>query len=224
MALRTSSSQRDQQRAFDALDAPLTRTSRSASDEARAGLKAEGAAMLRTIGGTLAVLWVIQIINVSGWLNSFGIFPRTLSGLVGLVTAPFLHGGFGHLIANTIGILTVGAMVVLRSRRHFVQVAVIGAILGGGLVWLFGRSAYHVGASGVLFAWLGYLLTTGIFERRLLSIATSVLAFIFFGGMVWGVLPTLPGVSWESHLFGFLAGVVAARALATPANRRLSAE
>jgi membrane associated rhomboid family serine protease len=167
-----------------------------------------------TLAGTLAVLWAVQLVNIGGWLNGLGLLPRSLSGLVGIVTWPFLHGGWLHLIGNTLGILTIGALVLLRSRRHFWQVAITGTLLGGAGVWLFGREVVHIGASGVIFAWLGYLLTTGFFERRIGAMLLSGVAFLAFGGALWGLLPVMPGVSFEGHLFGFAAGVVAARALA----------
>jgi membrane associated rhomboid family serine protease len=223
MARRTTTTDDPTSRWVDTaanVDGPLTRPSESRA--AREGLKAEAKLLATSLGGTLAVLWAVQLVNFLGgqWLNTFGILPRTLSGLVGILTWPFLHGGWLHLISNTIGILTIGVMVLLRDRTHFWRVAILGTLLGGVGVWLFGRSAFHVGASGVLFAWLGYLLTTGIFERRIVPILTSVVAFVFFGGMLWGVLPTMPGVSFEGHLFGFIAGVISARILARESRTR----
>lgn len=158
-------------------------------------------------------LWVIHAVNVvlGGALVTFGIHPRTLQGLVGILFAPFLHVSLGHLAMNTLSFVLLGGILLMRDRRDFWLVSAAGA-LGSGLgAWaLGGPGSVHVGLSGVLFGYLGFLMTRGIFERSVGAIVMSALVTWFFGSMAWGVLPLAPGVSWQSHLFGFLAGVVSA--------------
>jgi membrane associated rhomboid family serine protease len=127
--------------------------------------------------------------------------------------APFLHGNFAHLIANTIPFLTLGWFVMLRETSDFFVVTGITMLVSGLGVWLFGSAGLHIGASGVVFGYLGFLLARGYFERNIPSILLSVIVGFLYGGAIWGVLPTQPGVSWEGHLFGFIGGVIAARFL-----------
>jgi membrane associated rhomboid family serine protease len=161
----------------------------------------------------VALAWVTELgdaIVPGRWLDSHGIVPRTMSGLWGIMFAPWLHGGFAHLIANTVPFLTLGFLVMLRGLGTFVGVSLLVILLGGLGVWLFGASGYHIGASGLIFGYIGYLLARGYFERSVGSIAVAVIVALVYGGALWGVLPGQSGISWEGHLFGFLAGVATA--------------
>jgi membrane associated rhomboid family serine protease len=170
------------------------------------------------LGGFVALIWAIEIIDFlifRGALDSFGIRPRTVSGLIGIALAPLLHVGFAHLAANTLPFIVLGWLIMLRETRDLFLVTLVSAVIGGLGVWLIGSTySVHVGASGVIFGYFGFLLLRGWFERSALSIALSVVVGIFYGGMIWGVLPTQMGISWEGHLFGFLGGVLAARLIA----------
>ncbi len=179
--------------------------------------------VVRTVGITLAVVWGVSALNLltAGWLNNFGILPRTFSGLFGILLWPFLHGGFFHLLGNTIGYLTLGTVVLARNPRHYWFVTAAGTLLGGLGVWLFARGNIHIGASGVIFSYLGYLFATGIFERRLGAIALSAASIFLFGGMLVGLLPVTPGVSFEGHLAGFAAGAFSAWYIARTERRQL---
>lgn len=194
----------------------LTEHTQGALQSARAGAV--------TLGGTTAVLWLVQVVNtlLGGGLTGFGIHPRTLDGLWGVLFAPFLHGGWTHLMLNTVSFLILGALTMTRKRMDFWVVSVVGALTSGLGTWLIGgANTVHVGASGVIFAYLGFLMARGWFERRPGAIATSVLVTWAFGGMVWGVLPTVgAAISWEGHLFGFLGGLLVARVLGTAMNRK----
>lgn len=170
-----------------------------------------------TLGVAIALLWAIEIANaLSGHaLVVFGIHPRQPFGLIGIAAAPFLHGSFDHLIANTVPFLVLGWFVLVRETWHFFAVSAIVAIVAGLGTWLLGASgSVHVGASGVIFGYLGYLMLGGWFERRIATIAGSILVAVLYGGLVLGVLPGTPGISWEAHLFGFLGGVLCAWILA----------
>lgn len=170
----------------------------------------ENAGMLATLaGGT----WLVHVATVltGGWLLSFGIAPRTASGLVGILFAPFLHGSFAHLIANTVAFVPLSILLLMRGRRDFATVSLAGMVGSGLGAWVFGApGTVTVGASGILFAWLGFLMARGVVERSVGAVLATVAVTWGMGGMVWGVLPTSVGVSWQAHLFGFLTGLVVA--------------
>lgn len=165
--------------------------------------------------GLLAVFWGLEIADqllFSGALDGFGLRPRTGSGLLGIFTAPFLHGGFFHLIANTVPFLVLGWLIMLRDVRQWALASLSAVVLGGLGVWLFGREAVHIGASGVIFGYLGFLLSIGLFERKIGAILLSLFVGLTYGTLIFGALPFFSPVqvSWEGHLFGLLGGVVAA--------------
>ncbi|MBX7118885.1 MAG: rhomboid family intramembrane serine protease [Gemmatimonadaceae bacterium] len=166
------------------------------------------------LGASVASLWAVFAVDtvLGGALLRFGIVPRTEHGLWGILAAPFLHADFQHLLANTVSLLVLGWLVMLRDPRHFGLVAVC-AMLGAGLVaWTLGASrSVHVGASGVIFGFLGFLILAGWYARSFGSIALSLGTIFLWGGLVAGVLPGTPGVSWQSHLGGFAGGMLAAR-------------
>jgi membrane associated rhomboid family serine protease len=165
-----------------------------------------------------ALMWIVEIADrwiFHGGLDQYGIHPRTVAGLWGILYSPFLHAGFVHLVANTIPFLALGGFVMLRGIGRFVAISLIVCLLGGFGTWLVGKSdTVHVGASGVIFGYLGYLLSSAIFERSLVSIALALLAGGLYGGLIFGVLPGQIGISWEGHLFGFLGGIIAAKMFA----------
>lgn len=166
------------------------------------------------LGTIVAVLWLVEMFDwlvVRGALDGLGIQPRTLGGLQAIVVAPWLHAGFGHLLANTIPFVVLGWFVMLRRTTDFFVVA-LAALLASGLgIWLFGgASTIHLGISGVIFGFFGYLLARGYYERSIVAIVMAALAFLIYGGMMWGMLPLQQGVSWQGHLFGFVGGVLVA--------------
>jgi membrane associated rhomboid family serine protease len=170
--------------------------------------------------GWVALLWGIECVNalLDHRLNRWGILPRTLTGLVGIPLSPFLHGSFTHLILNTVPLVTLGGFVAFQGTRSFLIVSLWIILLSGGSLWFLGRSAYHVGASSVIFGYFGYLVARGWYERSVTALLVALLTVVLYGGIVWGVLPTRSYISWEGHLCGLLAGVLVAR-LATPRQR-----
>lgn len=161
----------------------------------------------------IAVLWLVEIIDVlllDHALERQGIQPRNLSGLDGILLAPLIHDDFAHLISNTIPLAVLSALVLLRGVPRWLQVTAMVVVVGGAATWLLARSANHIGASGVVFGYLGFLLAAGFFERSMRAIAIGAVTGLAYGGLLWGVLPSRPGISWESHLFGLLAGALAA--------------
>ena len=196
--------------------------SRPTPAEAKLALRNELRRNVRIIAAILAVLWLVGLVDwlaFGGRLETFGIVPRTSRGLLGILFAPFLHTGFSHLLANTVAFLLFGGLVLFREERDFWIVTVIGALFSGVGTWLVGRTAVHVGASGVIFAYFGYLLLTGWFERRVLSLILSVLVFLVWWRTLFGLMPNQQGISWEGHLFGLVGGMLAARLLARRRRR-----
>jgi membrane associated rhomboid family serine protease len=166
-------------------------------------------------------MWVVELGNVvtRDAFEGLGIRPRTPDGVWGILFAPFVHANVAHLVANTVPFLVLGWMVALRGLREFLLVTFLVILIGGGAVWLLGRPfSVHVGASGVVFGYLGFLLARGFFERSAQAIVLSLLALFLYGGALWGILPSSGRISWEGHLFGFLAGIGAARLLRTPSR------
>lgn len=166
------------------------------------------------LGASVASLWAVFAADtvLGGALEQYGVVPRTVDGLRGIVLAPFLHGSLSHLTANTASLLILGWLVMLRDARHFWIVALFSMVGGGLVAWLFGAgNSVHIGASGVIFGFLGFLIFAGWFARSFGSILLSVVVTVLWGGLVFGVLPGEAGISWQEHLGGFVGGVLAAR-------------
>lgn len=165
----------------------------------------------------LGVFWAVELIDVliaDGALDQYGIVPRTGRGLIGILTAPFLHGDWNHLIANSVPFLLLGGILALRGVRLFVGATLVIILVAGVGTWLVGRGpAAHIGASGVVFGYFGFHLAAGWFERSFKAILVAVGVTIIYGGLIWGVLPSDTRISWEGHLFGFIGGGLAAKLL-----------
>jgi membrane associated rhomboid family serine protease len=182
------------------------------------GIRHEVKTQALILGVFLGIFWIVEILDrylFQNQLDVFGIIPRNPVGLRGILFAPFLHGGFPHLIANSIPFLVLGWLVMLQETSDFFIVTVLTMLVGGIGVWLFGAPGFHIGASILIFGYLGFLLFRGYFQRNIPSILLSIIVGVLYGGAIWGVLPGQPGVSWQGHLFGFLGGVLAARLIAT---------
>ncbi len=166
----------------------------------------------------IGTFWIIEIIDYllfRGQLDRFGIRPHKLIGLRGIFFAPFLHASFSHLLANTIPFVTLGWLTMLQKTSHFYLVSFLSMIIGGLGIWLFGASSsVHIGASILIYGYLGFLLLRGYFQRNIPSILLSLVVFFLYGSLIWGILPSSMNISWEGHLFGFIGGAVAAWAIA----------
>ena len=161
----------------------------------------------------VALCWVIFVVNNLFWnghLNQYGIIPRHIGGLPGIIWAPFLHTSFEHLAANTLPLLILGSILCARNSPDFVMVAVAGTLLVGGLTWLFARNASHVGASGLIFCFFGYLASLAYFQRTFGTLILSIVCLFVYGGILKGILPTSTAISWESHAAGLVVGIVLA--------------
>lgn len=158
------------------------------------------------------LLWAVKLAEYLGDLDFtlFGIYPRRMEGLVGVFCGPFIHGSFAHLFANTMPIIVIGTMVLYGYPRA-AKVLLPTVYLGGGLaVWLFARESYHIGASGLAFGLLFFVLTIGALRWERRAIALSLVVFFLYGGMIWGILPHAREVSFESHLSGAVIGMMLA--------------
>lgn len=165
----------------------------------------------------------IHIVNVvlGNQLSYFGIRPGQVSTLPYILTAPWLHGSWAHLLSNLVGLGVFSALSLIRGTNFFIKASAIIICLTGALVWLFARSgATHIGASGWIFGLWSLSIAVAWFQRSFLNIVIAVFVAVFYGGMIWGVLPSNPHISFESHLFGALAGVFAAYVLTSTKGAR----
>ncbi|OGU82780.1 MAG: rhombosortase [Ignavibacteria bacterium RBG_16_35_7] len=158
----------------------------------------------------VVILWLVKIFEISFGISlvSLGIFPRNVSGLIGIITAPLIHSDFNHLISNSIPLLLLGLGISYSyptsSRKLFLAVYV----LHGLLVWIIARQAYHIGASGLVYGFVSFLFFSGIIRRDNRSIALALIVTFLYGGLTWGILPIKAETSWESHLFGSIIGIM----------------
>ncbi|NLV78573.1 MAG: rhomboid family intramembrane serine protease [Rhodococcus sp.] len=175
------------------------------------------------IGGFTVFLYGVEFADaiLPANLDSAGVEPRTPDGLWGILFAPILHADWAHLTANTVPLLVLGFLVLLSGiGRGLAATAIIWVVAGVG-IWLFaGSGQNHIGASSLVFGWLTYLIVRGIFTRRVGQILLGVVVFVVYGGMLWGVLPSDPQISWQGHLFGAVGGVLAAWTLSSDTRTR----
>jgi len=161
----------------------------------------------------VALCWFVFVVNNLLWhghLSQYGIIPRRLGSLPGIIWAPFLHGSFTHLVANTLPLLILGGIICARSKPEFGMIVVAGTLLTGGLTWLFARNASHIGASGLIFCFFGYIASLAYFRRTFGALLLSGVCVLFYGGMLRGILPTSTPISWESHIAGLVSGIALA--------------
>lgn len=169
------------------------------------------------LGGFILFAWFLEVIDwaLGSRLDQFGIIPRQASGLWGIGAAPLLHAGFAHLAANTIPFLVLGWFVLMRGVKTFMFVTALVILFSGFGTWLIGPpNSVHLGASGLVFGYFGYLLLRGYFERSWEAIVWSIVVAVLYGGMMVGLFPNSVGISWQMHFFGFLGGGLAAYLLA----------
>lgn len=158
-------------------------------------------------------MWLINVVQFILHLDfgGLGIHPRDNQTFIGILTAPLIHGSWEHLLSNTIPMLMLGLILFLTYDKMAVRVWVLNYLLTGALVWIFARgNSYHIGASGIVYGLASFLLFSGFFRMDIKAIAIASGVAIFYGGMVWGILPLQQGISWESHLFGGLSGFLLA--------------
>ena len=160
----------------------------------------------------LVLLWVVQFFNMlsGNLLCVLGIIPRRIIGLTGIIASPFLHSGFNHLFFNSVPLFLLLTFLLSFGIATAVCVTLTVMIMGGGAVWLFGRNAIHVGASGIIMGYMGYMLINAYHNPNVNSVILGVVSFYYLGTILFSLVPSDVNESWEGHFFGFLAGVFAA--------------
>jgi membrane associated rhomboid family serine protease len=160
----------------------------------------------------VGALWIVKLLEwKSGYLlTEYGVLPRTVKGITGIFTAPFIHGDYKHLISNSIPLLILGAGIFYFYNSLAYKVFVWIYLLGNFWLWLGGRESYHIGASGLVYGLTTFLFFSGVFRKETRLMALSLLVVFLYGSMVWGIFPLFVGVSWEAHLFGSIAGLLMA--------------
>lgn len=160
----------------------------------------------------VGVLWIVHILKITTDYNfgQYGVFPREWSGMKGILFAPFIHGDFKHLISNSIPLLVLTTILIYFYKKVALPVFVLIYILTGFAVWLFARRSYHIGASGVVYGLISFVFWSGVFRRNLRSIVLALVVTILYSGYFAGIVPGEDGISWESHLFGAIAGLIVA--------------
>lgn len=160
----------------------------------------------------VSVLWIILGIDTVFKLDLhvYGVLPRSESGLIGILTMPLVHADFAHLSSNSVPLLVLGFVLFLFYPSVALRVSLLLYVVGDALVWAAARESYHIGASGVVYGLIAFVFFSGVFRKDIKSIALALITVFLYGGAVWGVLPTEPGISWEGHLFGAIVGIACA--------------
>jgi len=169
--------------------------------------------------GFVGLCWLVFLVNnvlLNGRFLHLGIVPRTAGGLEGILLAPLLHASFRHLLANTVPLLILGSLISFRSPGTYVGITLAGTLTSGALVWLLARPGCHLGASGLVFCYFGFVLGQAWFHRTFVNILLALVCGLIYGGLIWGLSPFQSGVSWEAHAAGLLAGIALAKAGPAP--------
>ena len=190
----------------------MTNSAPATTSDAEKPRLADLAPGLIAVAVMLALMWGEEIVDLlpGTRFDRWGVRPRSFRGLFGIVFSPFLHTGFPHLIANTIPFAILGGAIALGGTKQYVEVSVLVALTSGVGIWIFGAgNSVHIGASGLVFGYLTYLVSRGIIAKNVWWILGGLVTLAFYGGLFWGLLPS-PRVSWLGHVFGAVGGVLAA--------------
>ncbi|WUJ69729.1 rhomboid family intramembrane serine protease [Kribbella soli] len=177
---------------------------------------------LKLLAALLGLMWLSEVIDTAtnGSLDQYGIISREPRGLIGILTAPFLHLGFGHLISNTLPLVTLGAIIAISGATRLFQVTAIVTVLGGFGTWLISPpNTITIGASGLVFGYASYLIVRGLFNRRLGQVVVGIIVIMVWGSALLTSLLPQDGISWQGHLCGGIAGLLAAWVLADDKRR-----
>lgn len=160
----------------------------------------------------LITIWIIKIYEfiLADNLSNIGLYPREIKGIIGIITSPLIHGDFNHLFSNSISIFVLSAVLFYFYRPVSYKIFFYSWIFSNSLVWMFARPSYHIGCSGIIYALASFLFVSGIIRKNFRLLAITLLVTFLYGSMVWGIFPIQKGISWESHLFGFIVGIALA--------------
>lgn len=161
----------------------------------------------------IGLIWIVEIINMSMGHNLYiyGVLPRKVEGLKGIILHPFIHGSLQHLMLNTIPLFVLGSFVAIEGRKTFFGVNISIILIGGTLLWLLGRPSFHIGSSVLVFGYFGFVLANAFYKKTVSAIIISIITLILYGGLIYGVLPINSYSSWEGHLFSMIAGGISTR-------------
>ena len=167
-------------------------------------------ASVKAAAWPVLLIWMVHIIKVAGHFQwgRFGVYPREVDGIPGIVLAPLIHGDFQHLLSNSVPLFFLTAMILFFYRKVAVVSLTMLYLITGLLVWLFARQVYHIGASGVVYAMVSFIFWNGIFRRNLKSIVLALVVTVMYSGYFAGIVPGQEGISWESHLLGGITGIL----------------
>ena len=173
----------------------------------------------------VAIALVVKLIEVvfDTSFVTLGVYPRDLRGAFGIITSPFIHSSWEHLFGNAVPIIVLGGLFIYFNRSNFKEIGFWLYFISGIWLWIFGRSSFHIGASGVVYALAAYLITYGFVLRNKATLAITFLVILFYGSLIWYVLPIKEGMSWEAHLCGALCGVFLAIYYGKEQKRKISA-
>jgi len=160
----------------------------------------------------VALIWMIKFFELimDYDFTSYSLYPRKLSGMIGIITSPLLHADFKHLLSNSVPILILGVGVFYFYNKVAYQVLIISYLAHGLWLWAFGRESYHLGASGLVYSFFSFLFFSGIIRKNINLLAISLTVAFWYGSMIWGIFPQKQPISWEGHLMGFIAGLILA--------------
>ena len=160
----------------------------------------------------VSLLWIIFVVDliIPVDFTNFGVIPRTIEGIKGILFSPFLHLNLSHILSNTMPLLILLTGLFLFYSNIAWRILALSIIISNSFVWILGRNVIHVGASGVIFSLVGFFIFSAIFKKNIKALILGIFVFFMYGGIIWGVLPGQPGISWEGHLFGFLTGILLA--------------
>ncbi len=161
----------------------------------------------------LSLVWIIEIVNttLSHRLNVYAIYPRDTASWLGVIYSPFLHCSYSHLLSNSAPFAVMSMLILRKGITEYFVVTFFIIVLSGIGVWLIGRPSFHVGLSGVIFGYFSFIVWGALVEKTMVSLVAASLVLFLYGGLLWGMIPQLGFISWESHLMGFIAGILVAR-------------
>jgi len=178
------------------------------SQDMNTGKRLISAAKTATI--PVMIMWIIHIVKLTGnfqW-GKWGVFPRQIEGVYGIITAPWIHGDFPHLLSNSVPVFFLTTLILFFYQRVAVTSLIMLYLLTGALVWVFARPVYHIGASGVVYAMVSFVFWNGIFRRNMKSVVLALVVTVMYSGYFAGIVPGEVGISWESHLLGAISGII----------------
>jgi membrane associated rhomboid family serine protease len=158
----------------------------------------------------LIVIWMIKIAEIilDLPLTRWGIFPRHAKGLTGILTAPLIHGDFGHLIGNSSSFLVLATALFFFYRKLAYPIFILNYLMAGLFLWLGGREVWHIGASGVIYGMAAFLMFSGVFRKDVRLLTISLIVIFLYGSLIWGLFPLVEGISWDGHLMGAASGII----------------